>query len=153
MSADTLGEVIDFGRGFWSEDRRSSGRRIDELRGQNIPTNSKTIDRTLVPKGVVSHKSTDIRRKSYRSPQTVYWVGMRFVRQLLEYEGELRQDHRRKATYYLQWAIEGTDYKRVLEWFVVPPAGVPTAHEQSLRRVIAEASALGITVKLFRVQE
>jgi hypothetical protein len=31
---------------------------------------------------------------------------MRFVRLLAAYDGEVRCDHKKKATYYLRWSIE-----------------------------------------------
>lgn len=146
------GTVINFGRGFWCECRRLTGKRIDVLRGQNIPHNSRCIDRTLVPKGIVSHKSTDLRLKTYRSPCSVYWRGMRFVAELAGYKGEIRCDHKKKATYHLHWAVEEADAPRVLEWFV-PASGVAAEHELALNRVVADAKLRGVRVELFRVAE
>lgn len=145
-------ETVNFDKGFWAEDRMWSGKRIDALRGQNIPFNSRTIDRTLVPRGVVSHKSTDVRCKSYRSAESVYRLGMRFVRELLRYEGEVRQDRKRKATYHLAWAVAGCAPSRVLEWFV-PAIGVSPQHKGCLDRVVREARTLGVEVRVFRVEE
>lgn len=129
-----------------------SGKRVDVLRGQNIPHNSRSIDRTLVPNGVVSHKSTDLRLKSYHSPRTVYRLGMRFVREVQDYSGEIRCDHKKKATYHLHWAIEAPDAARILEWFI-PARGVSNEQECSLRQVIDEAKTAGVVVKLFRVRD
>jgi hypothetical protein len=142
--------LVDFGNGFWCECRKLSGKRVDVLRGQNIPHNSRSIDRTLVPNGVVSHKSTDLRLKSYRSPRTVYRLGMRFVREVREYSGEIRCDHKKKATYHLHWAIEAPDAARILEWFI-PASGISDEQECSLKQVIDEAKTAGVIVKLFRV--
>jgi hypothetical protein len=142
--------LVDFGRGFWRECRKLSGKRVDVLCGQNIPHNSRSIDRTLVPNGVVSHKSTDLRLKSYRSPRTVYRLGMRFVREVHDYSGEIRCDHKKKATYHLHWAIEAPDAARILEWFI-PASGISNEQECSLKQVIDEAKTAGVVVKLFRV--
>lgn len=146
------GTVINFGRGFWRECRRVTGKRIDVLRGQNIPHNSRCIDRTLVPKGIVSHKSTDLRLKTYRSASAVYRRGMGFVAELAAYRGEIRCDHKKKATYHLHWAVEEADAPRVLEWFV-PALGVAVEHEGALKRVVADAKARGVCVELYRVFE
>lgn len=86
---------MNFGAGFWREYRKLSGERIDALRGQKIPHNSHSIDRTPVPNGMASHKSTDLRLKSYRSPRAVYRIGRRFGRQLVCYTGEVRCDHKK----------------------------------------------------------
>lgn len=145
------GIVVDFGPAFWREDRRRSGRRIDVLRGQNIPSNSRTIDRTLVPKGVVSHKSTDLRLKSYQSPASVRRLGLKFARDLRDYTGEVRRDRQIKATYHLHWAVEGGQVQRTLEWFV-PATGVSEGQESALAEVAAEASKLGVALRLFRVK-
>jgi hypothetical protein len=143
---------VDFGSGFWREQRMVSGKRIDVLRGQNIPHNSRSIDRTLVPNGVVSHKSTDLRLKSYRSPRTVYRLGTRFVREVQEYSGEIRCDHKKKATYHLHWAVEAPGAARILEWFI-PACGISNEQECSLKQVIDEAKTAGVLVKLFRVRD
>jgi len=92
---------IDFGQDFWKGDRKASGRSIDGLRGQNIPFNSKIIDPTIGLDAVVSHKSTDIRLKSYLSAQRLYRLGTHFVRQLMNYNGEVRMGHKIGATYNL----------------------------------------------------
>lgn len=147
-----IGTAINFGNGFWRDDRKISGKRIDVLRKQNIPHNSRCIDRTVGGNCVVSHKSTDLRLKSYRSPQTVYRLGMRFVAQLLAYAGEVRCDHKKKATYHLHWAIEAPDAQRILEWFV-PLAGVTSEQEAILQRVIDDSKAAGVTVALFRISD
>lgn len=143
-------EVVDFGEDFWKRDRRQSGKDIDVIRGQNIPTNARVIDRTLVPPGVVSHKSTDLRRKSYRRPGSIYRRGMQFVKKLANYTGETRQDHKKGATYYLHWALEGPESKRVLEWFV-PLNGVSKDHENALGKVVQDAKEYGVVVRIFRV--
>ncbi|HJT66392.1 MAG TPA: hypothetical protein VJ749_08065 [Pyrinomonadaceae bacterium] len=145
-------EPLDFGRGFWRECRRLTGKRIDVLRDQNIPHNSRCIDRTLVPNGVVSHKSTDLRRKSYRSAATVYRRGMNFVADLVAYEGEVRCDHKKKATYHLHWALEGAEPPRVLEWFV-PALGVSEEQAAALKRVVQDSATLGVRVEIYRVAE
>ena len=144
--------VLDFGRGFWQECRRLTGKRIDTIRGQNIPHNSRCIDRTLVPNGIASHKSTDVRLKSYRSGNAVYRLGLRFVRELASYKGEVRCDHKKKATYHLRWAIEEAGVPRVLEWFV-PDCGVSSAQELQFERVIHEAAQHGVTVRIYRVAQ
>lgn len=145
-----FGKVISLGEDFWSRDRRKAGCLVDVLRGQNIPANSKTIDRTLVGDGVVSHKSTDLRCKSYQSPRVVYRLGMTFVRSLAEYRGEVRRNHTIKATYFLEWAVQRPDAPRILEWFV-PMSGVGIDQELVLRQVVNEGAALGVCVKVFRV--
>ena len=147
-----VGTALDFGRGFWRECRRLSGKRIDGLRGQNIPHNSRCIDRTLVPNGIVSHKSTDLRLKSYRSATAVYRRGMNFVNQLVAYKGEIRCDHKKKATYHLYWALEGAQASRVLEWFV-PAAGVSDEQLAALKRVTRDAIVRGVRVDIYRVAE
>ena len=127
-----------------------SGKRVDVLRGQNTPHNSRSIDRTLVPHGVVSHKSTDLRLKSYRSGRSVYRLGMRFVREVQNYAGEIRSDHTKKATYNLHWAVEAPNAARLLEWFI-PAFGISDEQERSLDQVIVDAQAVGVVVKLFLV--
>ena len=143
--------TLDFGAGFWSGDRRLSGKRIDVLRGQNIPGNSRVIDRTLVPRGVVSHKSTDVRCKSYRYPSSIYRIGMRFAQALAAYRGEIRQDHQRKATYNLQWAVEGHDVQRILEWFI-PANDVSADHMRAVKRVVRDARDLGVKIQVLRIR-
>jgi len=145
------GEIVDCGRGFWLGDRMSSGKRIDALRNQNIPHNSRTIDRTVGLNGIVSHKSTDLRRKTYRSAQTVYRLGMRFVKEVQAYAGEVRCDHKKGATYHLHWAVEGPAL-RMLEWFV-PETGVPEVGERALRQVVDDARQLSVTVVILRVPD
>ncbi len=145
-------DVADFGRGFWLRERKLSGKQIDFIRGQNIPHNAKSIDRTIGLSCVVSHKSTDLRLNSYRSPKTVYRIGMKFVRHLKDYQGEVRCDHKIKATYHLHWALEGCDTLRVLEWFI-PAARVTSAQEASLIRVVKDASECGVSVKIVRVRD
>lgn len=148
------GESCDcvFGAGFWLTDRRLSGKRIDVLRGQNIPHNAKVIDRTVGANCVVSHKSTDLRLKSYRSPRAVYRLGMHFVRQLSDYRGEVRCDHRLKATFNLHWALEDPKVRRLLEWFV-PQNGISAEHEDALAKVIEEAGKLGVSVVIIRIPD
>ena len=143
--------ILDFGDDFWSGDRRLSGKRIDVLRGQNIPGNSRVIDRTLVPRGVVSHKSTDVRCKSYRYPSSLYRIGMRFARAVAAYRGEVRQDHQKKATYNLQWAVEGKGVQRILEWFI-PASDVSTNHLRAIKQVVRDARDLGVKVRVIRIR-
>lgn len=143
--------ILDYGRGFWRGNRLQSGKRIDALRDQNIPHNARVIDRTVSFNTVVSHKSTDLRRPSYRSAACVYRAGMRFVRLLAAYDGEVRCDHKKRATYYLHWAIEH-DGPRILEWFI-PAIDVTADQEAALARVIADAVSLGVTVQLLRIKD
>jgi hypothetical protein len=75
---------------------------------------------------------------------------MGFVRTLAAYAGEVRCDHKRKATYYLHWAVEGHG-PRMLEWFV-PEDGVSPDQESALTRLVQEASALGVTVRVLRIK-
>ena len=133
-------DILDYGRGFWQGNRLQSGKRIDSLRAQNIPHNARAIDRTIGLDTVVSHKSTDLRRAFYRSASRVYYVGMRFVGALATYTGEVRCDHKKKATYYLHWAIEGHG-PRILEWFI-PEVGVTPDRETALTRVVTDAASL-----------
>ncbi len=145
-----FGEVISLGDGFWTRDRRKSGLHVDILRGQNIPGNSRAIDRTLVPDGVVSHKSTDLRCKSYQSPQVIYRMGMAFVRSVANYKGEVRRNHSIKATYFLEWAVQREAAPRILEWFV-PNEGVKAEQQLALRRVVEDGARMGVEVRLYRV--
>ena len=147
-----IGKKCNFGWGFWQKNRLASGKEIDSLRGQNIPSNSKTIDRTEGLNIIISHKSTDIRLKSYTHPSTVYRTGMRYVQQLASYEGEVRRDLKKKATYHLYWAVEAENSKRILEWFI-PIDGVDYEHELAISRVIDKAHELGVEVRVFRVAE
>lgn len=147
-----IGEKCDLGRGFWRKNRLASGKEIDSIRGQNIPSNSKTIDRTEGLNVMISHKSTDIRLKSYIRPRAVYRIGMRYVRQIASYNGEVRKDHKKKATYHLHWAVETEDSKRVLEWFL-PLKGVANEQEVAIHKVVVEAGELGVDVHVFRVPE
>lgn len=144
-------QILDLGEGFWKENRRYSGKKIDIVRGQNIPSNSKTIDRTLYPSGIVSHKSTDVRAKSYSNPKSLYWLGMRFVNKLLEYRGEIRRDHKIGATYYLMWAVEESRVPRILEWFV-PLDGISDQHKKMLKLVQIDAQKVGVEVKIILVK-
>lgn len=144
-------DILDYGRGFWEGNRFQSGKRIDTLRAQNIPHNARVIDRTIGLDTVVSHKSTDLRRPSYQSTGRVYCTGMRFVRALAAYTGEVRCDHQKKATYYLHWALQGHG-PRILEWFI-PEAGITTDQEAALARVVADAAVLGVTVRLLRIKD
>ena len=61
-----VGEVISLGEGFWTQDRRKSGLHVDVLRGQNIPGNSKAIDSTRVPDGVVKRSAQAYRAGGVR---------------------------------------------------------------------------------------
>ena len=99
---------------------------------------------------VVSHKSTDLRCKSYRSASVVYGLGTSFVRSLAAYEGETRQNHKIKATFHLGWAVASPNAFRVLEWFV-PLDGVTEEQEASLLRVVEYGQIRGVTVNLMRV--
>jgi hypothetical protein len=145
-----LGTNIDLGLTFWDGERKLAGKRVDLLRGQNIPSNARTIDRTVGLFCVVSHKSTDLRCKSYKLPSKVYCLGTSFVRSIAGYKGEVRKDHKIKATYYLNWAVESLDSTRVLEWFV-PLHGVTAEQEESLRRVVAYGVTHGVEVRVMRV--
>jgi len=147
-----IGEKCDLGRGFWKKSRLTSGKEIDSLREQNIPSNSKTIDRTMGRNTIISHKSTDIRLKSYSRTSAVYRTGMRYVRQLASYTGEVRRDLKKKATYYLHWAIETEGSKRILEWFI-PLDGIDNEQELVLSRVVDDAQELGVEVHVYRVAE
>lgn len=153
MKKDKLiGELFDPGKGFWTAPRLLGGRELDKLRGQNIVSNAKTIDRTEGLSCIVSHKSTDLRKPSYRDAKRVYWLGMRFVRELLRYAGETRRDRKRKVTYHLHWLVEAPDCRRSLEWFV-PLAGVPETHEKMLKQVIEDAEASGVEVRIYRIPD
>ncbi len=151
MTTQRIGEVISLGEGFWSRDRRKAGLSVDVLRGQNIPANSRTIDRTLVPDGVVSHKSTDLRCKSYQSPRVVYRLGMAFAKSVSLYQGEVRRNHAIGATYFLEWAVQRAEAPRILEWFV-PLDGIVPEQELALSQVIEDSAGLGVSVRLFRVE-
>lgn len=147
-TTEIYGEVTSLGEGYWSRDRKRAGLLVDVLRGQNIPGNSKTIDRTLIPDGIVSHKSTDLRCKS---PRTVYRLGMAFARSIAQYQGEVRRNHTIKATYFLGWAVQRSEAPRILEWFV-PLSGVGAEQELALRQVVDDSAVLGVKVRLFRVK-
>lgn len=145
-----VGEILDLGSDFWLRDRLKSGQEIDRLRGQNIPFNSRVIDRTDGISCVVSHKSTNLLCLSYQSPRAVYRLGMSFVRDLAAYQGEVRRNRKIKATYFLSWALQGPNPRRILEWFV-PYSGVTGGQEEALELVVSEALALGVEVRVFRV--
>jgi hypothetical protein len=70
---------LDYGPGFWQGNRLQSGKNIDAWRSQNIPHNACVIDRTAGADTVVSHKSTDLRRVSYRTSARVYYAGSRHM--------------------------------------------------------------------------
>ena len=53
---------------------------------------------------------------------------------------------------HLHWAIEAPDAVRMLEWFV-PLSGVADDQDASLRRVVDDAKAAGVTVALFRIPD
>lgn len=144
-----LGTEINLGPTFWTVERRLAGRQVDMLRGQNIPSNARVIDRTVGLSSVVSHKSTDLRCRSYTVPSAVYCLGTSFVRSLAAYQGEIRKDHKIKATYFLGWAIESPDSKRVLEWYV-PLHGVTREQEESLQRVVEYGRTRRVEVKVMR---
>lgn len=147
-----IGQPIDLGGGFWRRNRLESGASVDELRGQNIPFNSKVIDRTEALKRIVSHKSTDIRLTSYLRPGAVYRIGMRFVRVLAAYQGEVRCDHRKKVTFHLHRMVEAPKAERLLEWFV-PETGVSEKQEDGMERVVTEGARRGIKVAVLRVPD
>jgi len=147
-----LGEKFDLGPGFWKKPRILSGKEIDLIRRQNIVSNAKTIDRTESLSCVISHKSTDLRRPSYQNPQRIYWLGMRFVKLLAEYEGEVRKDQKRRISYHLHWAVEKPDSTRILEWFI-PLAGVLANQEKAVFRVVQDAKDYRVQVNIFRVPE
>ena len=144
--------TIDFGGDFWKKDRKASGKNIDVLRGQNIPGNSKTIDRTISLGCIVSHKSTDFRLKSYQPANRLYQLGMHFVRQLVRYKGEVRMDHKIGATYNLQWAVEAENTTRILEWFV-PDFALDNSTEKALLRFIENAKKSGVDVHIYAVKD
>ena len=77
---------------------------------------------------------------------------MRFAHQLVFYKGEIRQDHKRKMTFYLHWATDADDCARILEWFV-PLRGVSAQHEAMIEKVIQDAGKLGVDVRVYRVEE
>lgn len=145
-------QEVDFGRGFWLQRRMTSGASIDRIMGQNIPCNSRVIDRTELPNSIVSHKSTDLRLASYRNLTRVYRLGMNFVKSLANYKGEVRMDHRKKATYHLHWAIERDDCKRILEWYI-PADGLSNEQESIIEKIVTDAEILGVIVKIIRVLE
>jgi hypothetical protein len=150
MANVTSNTIVDFGAGFWKKERKLSGKEIDRLRNQNIPHNSRTIDRTIMLDCMVSHKSTDTRCKSYQHPQSLYWLGMKFVKELINYRGEIRRDNKIKATYHLTWLIENPNCKRVLEWFI-PSSLNNKEQEQALLKVIEDGLQQGVEVILYRV--
>jgi hypothetical protein len=147
-----VGVHLDLGLGFWQQERRLAGKQVDAIRGQNIPSNAKAIDRTVGSNCVVSHKSTDLRLPSYRKPSAVYATGTSHVRSLQAYKGEVRRDLQIKATYHLYWALEGPGARRMLEWFV-PLNGLAPEQEHALQRVIAYGAARQVHVAVFRVDD
>lgn len=144
--------IISVGKGFWKEERKVSGKKLDLFRGQNIPHNSKTIDRTEGIAAVISHKSTDLRRKSYSRPKSIYRLGMKFVNQLRKYNGEVSRNLQIGATYHLYWAIENEDCPRILEWFI-PADNIKMDQAKMIDRVIIEAENLGVSVKIFLIPD
>ena len=111
-----------------------------------------TIDRTVGLNIIVSHKSTDMRLKSYFRPSAIYRTGMRYVKVLASYQGEVRRDLKKKATYHLHWAIDGKQTKRILEWFI-PLEGVHMEQELAVSRVVETAKDFGVEVHVYRVME
>ena len=75
---------------------------------------------------------------------------MHFAWKLADYSGEVRMDHRKKATYHLHWAVERWECLRVLEWFV-PEEGVLNHQEMELERVVNDGAEIGVAVMVFRV--
>lgn len=146
-----IGKPIHIIDGFWRGNRLATGKLIDEWFGQNIPSNSRTIDRTVGTNCVVSHKSTDLRLKSYTSPNRVYSLGISFVKTLSNYSGEVRRNRKIRATYDLRWAVDSSDSRRILAWFV--PLDIPEGHERMLERVVRDAEDYGVEVEIFRVSE
>ncbi|MEP7375290.1 MAG: hypothetical protein ABI675_17955 [Chitinophagaceae bacterium] len=122
------------------------------LRGQNIPSNSKAIDKTISDNCIVSHKSTDLRKISYQSAKTVYRLGMCFVTALRNYSGEVRRDHKIGATYHLNWTTENPECIRILEWFI-PDFEIPDECMKTLQRIINEGRSFGILVSIFKVRD
>lgn len=139
--------VLDFGRAFWSDPPFRRGKQLDDLRRQNIPHNSRVIDRTD-GHDMVSHKTTDLRCPTYKSGSRVYQLGMSFVRDLAAYKGEVRRNRKIKATYHLHWCIEENG-RRTLEWFV--PDALTAAQEEALAAVVRDALPLGVAVLVFKV--
>ena len=145
-----LGTSINLGATFWEVERRRAGKLLDGIRGQNIPSNARTIDRTEGISTVVSHKTTDLRCKSYLVSSAVYSLGTSFVRALAAYKGETRRDHKIKATYFLAWALQAPEAKRILEWFV-PMRGVTPEQEASMQRVVEYGLSRYVEVQILRV--
>jgi len=141
---------FDFGENFWKRNRMASGKSIDQLRGQNIPHNSKSIDKTSGLACIISHKSTDIRRKSYTNPKSIFRLGMRFVHDLAIYQGEVRRDHKIGATYHLHWATDNPDCKRILEWYI-PASIIPEEKINAIKKVIITAKAHGVKVNIYTI--
>lgn len=138
---------------FWDQNRLQSGRQLDSILGQNIPFNSKTIDRTDGLHSYVSHKSTDLRRKTYRSLARIRYIGKHFVRVLSAYKGEVRQDHKLKATFYLMVAPfvdAGAEPIKILEWYL-PKSGVTKEQITAVEEVAAYGARWGIDVRVFRI--
>jgi hypothetical protein len=138
---------------FWDRNRLQSGRLLDELLAQNIPFNSRAIDRTEGSNHFVSHKSTDLRRKTYQSLSRLRRLGKSFVRALSMYTGEVRQDHQLKVTYYLMvppFVTPDEPVRKTLEWYV-PIHGVSVEQERVLREVEQFGAEHSVTVKVIRI--
>jgi hypothetical protein len=138
---------------FWDRNRLQSGKLLDELLAQNIPFNSRAIDRTEGANHFISHKSTDLRRKTYQSLSRLRRLGKSFVRDLALYKGEVRQDHQLKATYYLMmppFLPHHESIRKTLEWYV-PIQGVSCEQERVLREVEELGSEHSVTVKVIRI--
>lgn len=144
-------ECFDFGKGFWHDQPFKRGKLIDVLRNQNIPHNSKAIDRTESLDSIISHKSTNLLNKSYENPSTIYRLGLRFVKQLKMYKVEIRRNNIIGATYHLHWATDNPDCKRILEWFI-PDTEISKAKTEAIKKVIEEAELQNIKIDIYAVR-
>lgn len=145
-------ECFDFGKEFWNAYPLQRGKLIDKLRGQNIPFNSKVIDRSKESDCIISHKSTNLRNKSYQTSASIYHLGRRFVKQLEAYKGEVRRDHKIGAAYHLHWATDNPSCKRILEWYL-PHFNFSVHHTAAITKIIEEAQLKNIIVEIYTVKD
>jgi hypothetical protein len=138
---------------FWDINRLQGGKLLDDILAQNIPFNSHVIDRTEGFNHFISHKSTDLRRKPYQNMARLRSLGKCFVRTLASYKGEVRQDHKKKATYFLMVAPflpEDGSIKKTLEWYI-PRSGVSEQQELVLTEVTEFGTGQNVNVAIIRI--
>lgn len=145
-------EEYDLGPGFWRESRVIIGKGIDNFLGQNIPSNSKTIDKTIGSDAVSSFKSTDLRLRTYQNLLVVRRMVRSWIERLNAYRGETRADNIRKVTFVGDWGDLGPQGQRLLEWFI-PSVKLSEELEELLKELEELALGHGVELRIYRIKD